>query len=185
MLVNFDLKDSFISNSILGSSSLLRLNRFYGNIECPILFSNDMLKYSDLSWNMFQVNCPAMKLGIETKEIDTIPRYFIKNWELEDLTISFIESADLKILSFFYEWMRILGLDSITYNRNYFNDIVSPSFKIYPLDNNNIGKVFHEFREVMPFSISNYDFNLSGTDDDVVMTTISFKYRTHSINEEK
>ena len=182
-LNNFSLANEFTKNSILNTSSLLRLNRFRGELLVPPRISEKLKQIPNdkLSWNIFQVNCPEMRLGIEAKEIDMIPRYYIKNWEYDDLTISFIEGAELPIKNFFVGWMSSFGLDMIDYTRHYFDDIAAESFKIFPIDNNNIESAHHEFRKVMPFKVNSHDFNLSGSDDEVVMTTVSFKYTNHSV----
>ena len=74
--------EHFMQNSIINdeknSHGVLRLNRFYGVIHGLKGFLPKGYD-SFLSWNIWKVDCPSLKYDIESREVDMIPRYYIKN----------------------------------------------------------------------------------------------------------
>ena len=172
--------NQFVAHSFLGDGSgahragILRLNRFVG------LLSVNAEEF--LAWNIFKISCPAITLGVKSSEVDMIPRYYFENWEFSDLTVSFIESADLAIRQYFFNRMnRCLNID--TYDRQYFDTTKISSFKIYPLDNAGNAVVCDSFYDLVPFNISVIDYDMADEGGTVALTTVSFKYVKHKVEK--
>ena len=181
------------------SNGLLRLNRFAAVMDLPHKLkgyyrdgigrgnNNEMVGEGSggygndfLSWNCFKINCPELRLGIEAKEVDMIPRYYAKNLEYDDLAISYLETSDLKVRHFFFEWMHGL-IDVSTFERQYYDDVKSPWCVIYPLNYQGQVERFDIFRDLVPFSVSSVDYDVSDENSQVVLTTVKFKYFRHEI----
>lgn len=193
----------FIEHSILNdtntvggqaarSNGVLRLNRFVGVLSLinmkvgkGPLFNNNEISDGGwgtdfLSWNIFKIDCPALRIGIEAKEVDMRPRYYFKNWEYDDLSVSFLESSDLKMRHFFFEWMEC-ALTARSYARSYYDDVMSPWFIIYPLNFRGQAERYEIFRELVPFDISSINYDVSDNGEQVMLTTVKFKYTSHEV----
>jgi hypothetical protein len=198
----------FAENSILNdagldgtkgySNGVLRLNRFVGILDLPSHLNgynyhkgfgagnnNEMVGKDGwgndfLSWNCFKINCPALKIETETREVDMMPRHYFKNWVYDDLEISYLESSDMKMRHFFFEWLHG-GLDVNTFQRRYFDDVKSNWFVIYPLNFQGQVERFDIFRDLMPFDISSVNFDVSDDGVQLALTTVKFKYYRHEI----
>ena len=132
----------------------------------------------ELSWNIFKVDCPSIKLGVDAREIDMIPRFTIKNYEYDDLSVSFIESSELKFRYFFYQWMtKALGPDS--YTRNYYSHVVASSFEIHPIDFNGNSSIADVFHEILPYDINSINYDIMDDGTQTALTTVKFKYMRH------
>lgn len=193
---SFTSIDGFIKNSILNdsnySSGVMRLNRFVGvmdvkkikdgTIFADFKHNNDVQDYGNdfLAWNIFKINCPALRLGIESKEVDMIPRYYFKSWENDDLEISFIESADMKMRHYFFEWMEC-ALHSVSFVRHYYDDVKSNWFVIYPLNNKGVAERYDIFLDLVPYDINSINFDVSDTGEQTVLTSVKFKYIKHRV----
>lgn len=188
--------DTFMKNSILNdnrySNGVMRLNRFVGvmdiqKIKSGTMFeafkhNNDVEDYGNdfLAWNIFKVDCPSLRLGIDSKEVDMLPRYYFKSWENDDLSISFIESADMKMRHYFFEWMEC-ALHSVSYTRHYYDDVKSNWFVIYPLNNVGVAERYEIFLDLVPFDINSINFDVSDNGEQTVLTTVKFKYIRHRV----
>jgi hypothetical protein len=195
---NSILADSSSAGSKSYSNGVLKLNRFVGILDIPTSIkgyfntkgfgrgNNNELSGQGgwgndfLAWNCFKVDCPELRIGIESREVDMMPRHYFKNWEYDDLAISYIESADLKIRHFFFEWMHA-GLDVDTFQRHYYDDIKSNWFVMYPLDFQGEVERFTIFRDLVPFSINSVNFDVSDDGVATALTTIKFKYYRQEI----
>ena len=177
----------FAENSVFENpSGLLRLNRFVCIINAKKFedsgtntssFSNDD---DALVWNVFKVNCPDIKIAMEQKEVDAIPRYYFKTWQYDDLSVSFIESADLAIKNYFYTWMNY-ALNAITFERKYYDDITADWLYVCPLNNNGEVEKIEKFTDVVPITISSVDYDLSDEGNQLSLTTVKFKYLRHTL----
>lgn len=186
---------NFINHSILNdekiSNGILRLNRFIGVMHGVKDFkkmdstaNNEISKpglgTDFLSWNIFKIDCPSLHIDIDTREVDMIPRHYHKNWTYDDLSVSFIESSDLKIRHFFFEWMNII-LNAKDYNRQYYNSIMADDFRIYPINFQGQAERYEIFRQVTPFDVNSINFDVSDSGDQVALTIVKFKYIGHEI----
>lgn len=192
--------ENFIQHGILNdgddhsrSNGILRLNRFVGAISLigmkSKLFADlkNNNEISDggwgtefLSWNIFKIDCPSLRIEIESKEVDMRPRYYFKNWSYDDLTVSFIESADLKMRHLFFEWMEC-ALTAKDYARNYFDDVKAPWFMIYPLNFQGQAERVEVFREIVPFELNSINYDVADNGEQVFLTTVKFKYTSHEL----
>lgn len=186
--------DIFIRNSNLNdinySNGLMRLNRFVGVMDVkklmkqfPHCFHNNELEdYGNdfMAWNIFKINCPEFRIGMEMREVDSIPRYYFKNWEHDDLEVSYIESADMKIRHYFFEWMES-AIFTKTYQRSYFDDVKSDWFIIYPLNFQGQAERYEIFQDLVPISINSVNYDVSDDGSQTVLTTVKFKYTHHRL----
>jgi hypothetical protein len=194
---NFLDINNFISRSILndtgisaGSTGVLRLNRFVGVLNIKKIKSlfkedghnNELEEWGNdfLSWNIFKINCPAFKLDCETKEMDSIPRHYFKTWTYDELEVSFLESSDMKIRHYFYEWMQS-ALHSHTFVRRYYDEIKADWFIIYPLNAQGVAERYEIFENLVPIEISSMDYDVSDEGTAVVLTKVKFKYIGHEV----
>jgi hypothetical protein len=116
------------------------------------------------------------------KEVDMIPRYYFENWDFADLSVSFLESADLTVRQYFFNWMnRALNID--TYNRQYFDAVKAASFKIYPLDNAGNAVVCDSFYDIVPYEVSTIEYDMADEGGSVALTTVKFNYMKHKVEQ--
>jgi hypothetical protein len=179
---NFVDNSSVNDNSGITNSGLLRLNRFIGIMDKKTFTNSaDVTKNDDfLVWNLFKVSCPSLKIGVVTKEVDAIPRYYFKTWEYDDLSISYLESANMIIRHYFYSWMSF-ALNARTFERHYYDDVKANQFIIYPLGNNGESDMIEVFHDIVPISIDSVDFDVSDDGNAVALTTVKFKYIGHEV----
>lgn len=177
---NFLNINNFLEHSLYNDNKMstgpLRINRFMGIMDSKHLKINEM----NLAWNIYKVNCPAITLDIETREVDMVPKIYFKNWAYSDLEISYVESSDLLIRNLFYGWMKkIVSPDHA--KRDYYDEVKAEHFKLFPLDNNGNAHIQDVFYEVTPFSIDSVNFDMGDSGEQVALTTIKFKYLRHEV----
>jgi len=183
MPTNYMKIDEFYANSLINGdkfpNGLLRLNRFIGILDITKTpktgFDQDFL-----TWQIFKATCPALAFDVEHREVDMIPRYYVKNYRYDDLSVSYLESSNLTIKNFFFQWMNSI-LNAQSYVRQYYNDISSASFKLYPLNKDGNITRYDIFRDLIPVSVDSIEFDVEGDDGGAALTTIKFKYISHSI----
>jgi hypothetical protein len=196
-IVNGIMDDSTTNGRTPRSNGILRLNRFVCMIDVlnlqklfPSLGHNNEISGDSssgggwgsnfLAWNVFKVDCPSLRLGVISKEVDMRPRYYFENWMYDDLSISFLESSDLKMRHFFFEWM-VSALSSVTYARSYYDDVMCPSIHVYPLNFQGQAERYEVFRELVPFDVSAIPFDVSDNGETLALTTVKFKYTSHEV----
>lgn len=176
MAKNYASIQEFIDNSALHYASILRNSRFVGIMD---MGTKTSIGYDEsFIWNIMKITCPGFKIGVDSKEVDMIPRYYFKNYEIDDLSISYLETSDLMMRKFFHNWLnKILNMHS--YDRKYFNDICANTFKIFPLNEHNLITSCDVFEEVVPYDINYIDFDVSEGGENLSLTTVKFKYVRH------
>lgn len=186
--------DSFMKNSILNdanySNGIMRLNRFVGVMDVKRVrhlftgdgHNNELEDYGNdfIAWNIFKINCPSFRIGTIDKEIDQIPRHAFKTWQYDDLEVSYIESSDMKVRHYYYEWMES-ALSSHTFRRRYYDDIMSKWFIIYPLNFQGQAERYEIFEDLIPVDINSVNYDVSDAGDQVALTTVKFKYISHRL----
>lgn len=178
---NFLSIESFISNSsILNRSDFLRGNRF----EVRFYFKQG-LDTEILRWHAFAVNVSGIELQTEEMDIQEIKRYYLKNRTDDDLQISFLESADLKIRKFFYDYLDKYGLHfnatNQTYRRNFVDEYYISKIEVVPyFRDGKPSKTYDVFEKCLLYKISDLNFDLSN-EDQLVRTDINFKFKFHKI----
>lgn len=176
----------FFNNSLLydeksNHCGLLRLNRFIGVIDGGVENKYEKM----LTWNLFQINCPSFRLETESREIDAIPRYCAKSWAYDDLTVSYLETANLKIKNIFARWMNRV-LNHQTFARAYYDDVKANTFKIYALrSDGKLSSTVEIFYNLIPIEISSVDYDVSDEGTNVVLTKVKFKYVGHELTNTK
>lgn len=200
--LNFMDINRFYQNSALNdnikngkSNGILRQSRFVGIIKLPPIrrkfpqlgHNNEITDETDggwgnefLAWNITKIKCPAFELGIGSKEVDMMPRHYFKNWTNEDLQISYLETSDLKMRHMFFEWMESC-LTVKGYVRQYYDDVKSDWFTIYPLNYQGGVDRYEIFRDLVPYKIDSVEYDISSDDESLVHTTVSFKYLKHEL----
>lgn len=179
---NFVSTHNFFHNSVLydekeNTCGLLRLNRFIGVIDGGVEYKYEKM----LTWNLFQINCPSIRVETDSREVDAIPRYCVKSWAYDDLTVSYLETADLKIKKIFVKWMNRV-LDTTTFAREYYNNVKAHTFKIYAIKSNgDISDTYEVFYNLIPVEISSVDYDVSDEGTSVALTKIKFKYIKHEL----
>jgi hypothetical protein len=186
--INNFVNNSAFNDAGVNDAGLLRLNRFIGVLHAKD-FSNLSTVFGGtkafnrseyLTWNIMKIDVPEFKIGIETKEVDAIPRYYFKTWEYSDLSISFLESSDLDMKHYFFSWMTY-ALNAKTFVRRYYDDVKADQFIIYPIDNDGGNSMIEIFYEVVPFSVSSFNYDVTDEGNSVALTTVKFKYIGHEV----
>lgn len=169
--------NKFYENSTLKSTDILRQSRFVGVLTTPSIIS---LPEDKLTWNLTKVKCAGFELGVGNKEVDMMPRYYFKNYVYDDLSVSYIETCDLQIRKLFVDWMdKCLSVKG--YVRNYFDDVKSPHFEVFPLSGRGDVVNTENFYDIVPYKIDSLEYDTSSSDDQLVHTTVFFKYLRHDI----
>lgn len=167
--------NNFLANSVLKNSPL-RTNRFIGVLDTGKL----NIDSKTLAWNIYKVNCPNLFLDIDSREIDMQPKIYFKNWVYNDLEVSYLEDSSLTIRKLFFAWMNKI-VSSETFRRAYYDDIKADYFKIMPINNKGQSDSYEVFYDVTPFEINSIDFEMDGSGDNTVLTTVKFKYIGHEV----
>lgn len=204
--VDFISKDKFIQRSILDDSIFLT-NFFIVDFELPddgdksyyqrtrikpmaenlgLMDNGDSGFASKLSFNVSKISMPGQNIALKRAENVGPQRFIYSKKEYVDLSISFIDTADLKIKNFFKFWIS-RGFDDITGQRRFFPDEMSSQIIVYPLmpDGSLIptldGNDFccEIFGKCLPFEVSDYDYDVSEDDNTLKLTEVKFAYRYH------
>jgi len=169
--------NKFYENSTLKSTDILRQSRFVGVLKTPAIIN--MLE-DTLTWNITKVKCAGFELGIGSKEVDMMPRHYFKNYVYDDLSVSYLETAELTIRTLFVRWMdKCLTVKG--YAREYYDNVKSTSFSIYPLNGRGDGSAIEVFKDLVPYKIDSLEYDTASSDDQLVHTTVFFKYLSHDI----
>jgi hypothetical protein len=167
--------DNFISNSGLNSQyGLLRPNRFI----CKIGTATRTIP-KDMQWDVLEFQCPGISLSLGESEVDAHMHYYLKTRSDTELSIVFLETADLKIRKFWHDFMKD-GFDHENQKRNYIEKISIRDMKIIPIDSKGYGKYCDYFDKVFPFEISELQYNME-SEDSILKTTVKFKYSFHKV----
>lgn len=186
-----DLKEkvliqNFLNNSLLSNEQgILRANRFVCIIDLPLIdkasATYNSIKNSELlMWHCFSANCPDYAIDIESTEVNSWNRLYFKSRTDQDLELTFFETADLKLRSFFAAWIDE-GYNNVTMSRRYIKEIEAKSLKIIPINGNSIGVKSDIFWDVVPSSVNSLDFDVSA-ENSYLKTSVKFKYRFHTID---
>lgn len=178
--------------------NMLDINEFknrstiYDNLGIPLsnrfaclLNAPKISKFKSNGWLEFQVlsvDCPGITLDTQKMELNGVNRYYFKGRSHDSLQISFLETSELTLRDFFYQWMQQavnINLDGGV-TRGYLEDIVAPDFAIMPLDFSGVARRVDRFRKVFPTKIQDMNYNY-GSAGEVIKTTVTFEYYFHSV----
>lgn len=171
--------DTFIARSFIGTSKkgLLRSNRFLVELHTPKGFSPKGVGVTDLSFNAMQVGCPTISVETGGMEINSWMQWYYKTRNDSDLSITFLETPDLKVRSFFESWINY-GYDNAKRKRRYIDEIVAAYFKVWPLDAMGNRSKCDVFTEVFPFEVNSLEYNV-GDENNILKTEVKFKFKLH------
>lgn len=134
-------------------------------------------------FQVMSVDCPGLTITNGEMELNGANRYYFKTRSYDDVMISFYESSDLKLRTFFYEWMYFaVGIDNVNggVNRKYLNTVIAPDLIVAPLDAKGKAHKGDHFRNIFPTKIQDINYNYASANE-IVKTTVTFKYMFHDI----
>lgn len=208
----FITKDFFLKNSILEKENIFLTNFFLVDFELPKddkdikhkigtqankmgLGFGDLSVKRNLSFNVSKVSMPGHNISLKRVDNTGPQRFIYSKKEYQDLSISFIETADLKIKNFFKYWIS-RGFDDITGQRRFFPDDISAKIIVYPLLPNG-SKIFVNkegeegfynceiFCKCLPYEVADYEYDVTDSDSTLKLTEVKFAYRYHFSQYEK
>lgn len=178
--------DAFVSKSFIGTNAggLLRPNKFLVHVHPPEfgLTTNNKLTSEILSYNAIAFSCPPIEMDLGSYDYNSWYHWYFKRRVDVDLTIMFLESADLQIRRFFDKWIG-LGFNNETRNRQYLEDLES-TLELFPLDREGNKKFKITFLHSFPYKVDPLEFNVEDRDQ-ILKTIVSFKYKIQKIEEVK
>lgn len=179
--LNIDLIKN--QSSIADNLGIPTLNRFVCLLNAPpknsLLSDNGFLEFQ-----VIRVDCP--NIGIEPGselELNGVRRFWFKGRNDADLSVTFLETPDLVLRRFFFAWMQLaVNVSSEGALRGYLEEYIAKEFLIFPLDQSGRGHYNDKFINIFPYDINsiNYDY---GRDNEIIETTVKFKYMFHYINK--
>lgn len=181
MAEDFVSVDTFIARSFITTSKrgLLRSNRFVIEFHTPKAFSPSGIKVGELMYNALAVACPNISVETGGMEINSWMQWYYKTRNDTDLSVTFLESADLKVRKFFESWINY-GYDNRARKRRYIDEIVAPYFKVWPLDANGQRSTCDVFTEVFPYEVNGLEYNVSD-ENNILKTEVKLKFKLHYI----
>ncbi|NCP97768.1 hypothetical protein GW796_05945 [archaeon] len=180
-------------NNVLDIEEFKNKSTIYDNLGIPLinryaclLNAPNIYKFQENGWLEFQVisvDCPSINITTVDSELNGVNRYYFKNRSYDSLMITFLETSELTMRNFFYQWMQsALHIDTATggITRNYLSDIVASNFAIMPLDFEGKARRVDRFRNVFPTKIQDINYNYSSFNE-IIRCTVIFNYQFHNI----
>lgn len=183
----------FFENSLIGYSGLSSVNRFMCNFnKIPLDFINEAkvinMAYppsidKTLRLHVLDVTCPSINLSEgQNIELNGSKRFYFKERNDSDLKITFLDTPDLTVRTFFYSWIQAIA--NITTDkgvkRKYLNQYTAQSIELMPLNHYSNPIQGDYFENVCPFNIDM--LNYSYERHDIIKTSVEFKYMFHKIS---
>ena len=168
------------------------------NFLSPIVFVFILEKARKVSFLCHKAEIPPMTLGevnIPTRGLAPIP--LEGNITFGELSIDFIVDEDLRNYMEIHNWIRALGVpeghnERVKWENQYLNDtraikgLNNPKYSdgtLQVLNNNNLVNFDVVFEDLFPVSLTTLPFDVTGTDNDYVTATATFKYTLYQIRE--
>lgn len=174
--------EEFKNNStVYDNLGIPLINRFACQLQAPQQYKSE--KAGWLDFQVLSVDCPGISITTVDSELNGVNRFYFKNRSYDGLMITFLESSELTMRNFFFQWMQsALKIDPSTGGvvRNYLNDVVAPEFRLIPLDFSGKGRRVDIFRDVFPTKIQDINYNYASYNE-IVRCTVTFNYRFHSV----
>ena len=163
------------------------------NFLSPIGFIFTLEKAKKVSFLCQRVEIPTMTLGdldIPTRGMVPIPTE--GNIQFGDLEVEFIVDEDLLNYMELHNWMIGLGAPSGVSDRSTFktankkvrtkkDEYRYSDGTILVLNNNNLSNFDVVFKGLWPTTLSTIGFDVTGTDNDFLTATATFKYTLYEI----
>ena len=185
---NYTSIDNFISNSFINSEGFLKPSRFKVDFTFPSEFSpfdgtqQNVLKLM-LQNNIISASLPNFGVSDSAKpQFRTLFTSRIK----DNITMTFYESADLKIKTYIWAWINAIVQNDNSnekqndWQREYYDNIIA-SVNVHTIkgdDNNSI--FFDRFTEIYPITAGNITYDQTD-ENNFGKITVTFKYRYHYI----
>jgi hypothetical protein len=181
--LNFTNVGTFSERSTLNDQhGLLRQNRFVVLLNAPTAF--DKFKGNGwLEWQVLNFNCPNITMDVDSMEVNGWSHYYLKGRSDSEFEITFLESSDLILRYFFFEWMKA-GFNHVTGRRNYISEVQAHEMKIAPLNYKGDAVRADCFYGVFPIDVNSLDYDVT-TEDTMLKTTVKFKYIFHTVEDMK
>lgn len=174
--------NKFLENSVIGTKTnagILRQNKFMCLLHAPSKYMPQLKDNGWLEWNVLSVDCPNISVSTEFVEVNSHIHYYLKSREDSDLSITFIDDANLSLRNFFYTWINE-GFNHKKMARSYIDDCCAEDMLVIPLSHDGIGKMCDKFEKVFPYEINSLDYDFA-SEDAYLKTTVKFKYRFHTV----
>ena len=162
------------------------------NYLSPIGFLFVLDKAKKVSFLCQKADIPTVTLGdvqIPTRGLVPIP--VEGNMRYSDFTIDFIVDENLENYMQLHNWMRALGTPQEFKERKLWKDqhakntpSKDPRFSdatLQVLNNNNIANFDVVFKDLFPVNLSTLAFDVTGTDNDYMVASATFKYTLYEI----
>ena len=168
------------------------------NFLSPIGFIFILDKAKKVSFLCQKAEIPEISLGqvdIPTAGFAKIP--MSADTQYGQLTLDFIVDEDLRNYMEIHNWIRALGVpeghnERVKWENQYLNDtraikgLNNPKYSdgtLQVLNNNNLVNFDVVFEDLFPVSLTTLPFDVTGTDNDYVTATATFKYTLYQIRE--
>lgn len=128
------------------------------------------------------VDCPNISIDSAELELNGLRRFYFKGRTDGDLTITFLESSDLVLRRFFYEWIKqAVDIDFTGgVKRHYMSEFAASDIIVAPLDFEGKAHYGDRFIKIFPVNIHDITYNY-GTNNDIIKTAVTFKYMFHQV----
>jgi hypothetical protein len=134
-----------------------------------------------LEMQVIAVDCPSFSFDLTTQDLNGYMRFVAKARNDNDITMTFLDSCDLKIRRYFYRWMQLAAeINESGSKRKYMSEICAKSFIIAPLNNRGEASYGDIFKYVMPTQIQDITYNYQQAGE-VVKTIVNFKFMLHNM----
>jgi len=175
-----DIEDKKKSSTIYDNLGIPLTNRFACLLNAP-----KKVKFQGNGWLEFQVmsvDCPGIAIDTVQQELNGMNRYAFKSRQHDALSITFLETSELTLRDFFYQWMKdcydVKSTGGV--RRDYLQPNMASNFAIIPLDFIGKGRRVDRFRDVFPTKIQDINYNYAQAGD-IVKTTVTFQYMWHGV----
>lgn len=155
-------------------------NRFVCLLNAPKF--EPFLANGWLELQVIAVDCPNISIDSSEVELNGSKRFYFRGRGDGDLTITFLETPDLTLRRFFYEWIKqavdVRPGGSVV--RNYMDTYAASEMMVAPLDYS--GRAWHgdKFIKVFPTNVHDISYNY-GSSNEIIKTLVTFKYVLHQI----
>jgi len=176
--------NKYKNNSTLSDNlGLPFVNRYICLLNAPSKTSGEFSNNGWLEMQVLSVDCPSLGVDFGEMEMDGVRRFYSKTTANDDLQITFLETPDLSLRRFFYAWLNLAVRTDNQGNstrRLYQDQYTCKELKVAPLDFE--GKAYYadRFLQTFPYKIQDINYNY-GTSNEIIKTTVSFKYVFHDI----
>lgn len=164
---------------LAGKNGIPLINRFI------CLFAGD--KSNILAMQVLNVDVSNISLRPVELELNGTRRFYFNGRDDNDLGITFLDTPDLKIRSYFFGLLQ----QSCNVNMNtgvkrqYMKNVINSyggDISVFPLDNKGTPTNGDKFINCLPYDVSGVSYNYAEAGE-VIKTTVKFKFMYHHITK--